>query len=115
MVAMGVLTFGPKRIPLGYELAGIVSRVGPNVRNVAVGDRVAGVAVEGCCSTHAILMDSLVVKIPSGLSFEQAATMPACYTTAIKSLIDIGRLEKGQVCVIMFDCETLFLIYAPQH
>ena len=100
MVSMGVLTFGSKSVPLGLELAGIVSRVGQNVRSVSIGDRVAGVAVEGCFSTHSILLDSLVIKIPSDLGFEQAATMPACYTTAVQSLIDVARLEKGQVCSI---------------
>lgn len=47
MVSMGVLTFGSKSVLLGLELIGVVSRVGPNVRNMAVNDRVVGVAVEG--------------------------------------------------------------------
>ena len=46
-------------------------------------------------------MDPLVIKIPNDLSFEQAATMPACYTPAVQSLIDVGQLEKGQVRVIL--------------
>lgn len=96
-MSMGVLTFGTKSVPLGLELAGVVSRVGPNVRNVSVGDRVVGVAVEGCFSTHAILLDSLVAEIPDDLGFEEAATMPACYTTAVQSLIDVGQMERGQV------------------
>ncbi len=97
MVSMGVLTFGSKSVPLGLELAGVVSRVGPNVSDVAIGDRVVGVAVEGCFSSHALLVDSLVAKIPDGLSFVEAASMPACYTTAVQALLDVGRLERGQV------------------
>ena len=106
MVSMGVLTFGSKSVPLGLELAGVVRRVGPTVRNVAVGDRVVGVAVEGCFSTRAILLDSLVVKVPSDLGFEHAATMPACYTTAVQSLIDVGQVEKGQVRANSLTAET---------
>lgn len=101
MVAMGVLKFGTSSVPLGLELTGVVSRIGPNVKNVAVGDRVCGVAIEGCFSTHAILLDSLVVKIPDNLGFEEGATMPACFTTAVQALIDVGQMEKGQVRMIL--------------
>ncbi|KAL8736136.1 MAG: hypothetical protein Q9181_002526 [Wetmoreana brouardii] len=104
MVAMGVLTFGSKSVPLGLELAGVVSRIGSKVRNVSVGDRVVGVAVEGCFATHALLVDSLVATIPDALGFEEAATMPACYTTAVQALIDVGRLEKGQTVLIHSAC-----------
>ena len=97
MVAMGVLTFGSKSVPLGLEVTGIVSRVGCKVNKVAVGDRVCGVAVEGCFSTHALLLESLVMKIPDSLSFEDGATMPACYTTAVQALLDVGQLSKDQV------------------
>lgn len=98
MVSMGMLKFGSKNVPLGVELAGIVSRVGSQVRSVSVGDRVFGVAVDGCFSTHVLLLDSLVFEIPKHLSFEEASTMPACYTTAVLALIDVGQMEKGQVC-----------------
>ncbi|KAL4887827.1 polyketide synthase dehydratase-domain-containing protein [Aspergillus ambiguus] len=88
MVAMGVLSFGPKSVPLGVELSGVVSRAGSKVTNVTVGDRVCAIAVEGCFSTHALLVDLLVHKIPDQLSFEEAATMVACYTTVFQALMD---------------------------
>ena len=97
MVSMGVLSFGSKSPPLGLEVAGVVRRIGSNVRHVAVGDRVCAVATEGCFSTSALFMASLVVKIPDSLDFEEAATMPSCFTTAVQSLIDVGQLVKGQV------------------
>ena len=97
MVSMGVLKFGSKSVPLGLELAGVVSRIGSQVRNVSIGDRVVGIAVEGCFSTHAVLSNSLVFEIPEDLGFEEAATMPTCFTTAVQSLIDIGQMKKGQV------------------
>lgn len=37
------------------------------------------------------------LKIPHGLSFEQAATMPVAFATAIYSLIEVGSVKKGQV------------------
>lgn len=97
MVAMGVLKLGTSTVPLGLELTGVVSSIGSSVKNVAVGDRVCGVAIEGCFSTHALLLDSLVVKIPDNLGFEEGATMPACFTTVVQALIDVGQMKKGQV------------------
>ncbi|KAK3687394.1 KR domain-containing protein [Podospora appendiculata] len=104
MVAMGVLTFGDTGAALGMEVSGVVSRVGPRVNNVAVGDRVCGVAMEGCFATHAVLLDDLVRKIPDNLSFEDGAAMPVCYTTAVQALFDVGQLAKGQTILIHSAC-----------
>lgn len=95
---MGVLKFGSNSLPLGIELAGTVTRIGSQVRNVSVGNRVVGVATEGCFSTRVLLLDSLVVEIPEDLGFEEASTMPACFTTTVQALIDVGQMKKGQVC-----------------
>lgn len=100
MVSMGVLKFGDKELPLGLEASGIVRRVGNNVHHVAVGDRVVVVATEGCFSTKAILKSPLVAKIPDSLSFEEAASMPSCYITAMKALMDVGQLQENQVSFI---------------
>ena len=99
MVSMGVLKFG-KNPPLGLEITGVVKRVGSNVKHVKAGDRVCGVATDGCFTTHAILLDDLVVKIPDSLDFVAGATMPACYTTALQAIIDVGQLQKGQSILI---------------
>ena len=95
--SMGVLSMGSKPVPLGLELAGVVQRIGANVSHVKPGDRIFGLATEGCFSTSAIMRSSLVSKIPDGLSFEDAATMPLCYSTAIQALINVGQTEAGQV------------------
>ena len=99
MISKGILSFGSKSAPFGLEVSGTVRRIGSNVRNVCVGDRVCAVAVEGCFSTNAILAAPLVIKIPKELSFEEAATMPGCFTTAVQALMDVGQLEKSQVSI----------------
>ena len=106
---MGVISFGDKVVPLGVELSGIVRRVGSNVRSVAVGDRVLAVAFDGCFTTKALILAPLAVKIPDEMSFEEAATMPGCFVTAVQSLIDIGQLEKGQVSAILSLASPIFL------
>jgi NADPH:quinone reductase-like Zn-dependent oxidoreductase len=81
---------------LGFECAGIIQRVGPEVKGFAVGDRV----MSFCGSSFSTLAKSYAqfcVKIPDGLSFEDAATMPCVYVTVIHSLLRLAQLEKGEV------------------
>lgn len=80
----------------GLEVAGIVRRITSSVTNVAVGDRVLAFAEVGLTS-RVVAPWQMCSKIPDSLSLEDAATMPVVYGTVIYSLIDVGRLEKGQV------------------
>ncbi|KAK8069204.1 hypothetical protein PG994_005820 [Apiospora phragmitis] len=82
-------------IPLGHEAAGIVRRVGSGVTNLAPGDRVMCIAWNSLASIS-ITPAALTTRIPMHLSFTEAASMPLCYATALHSLIDLARLEKGQ-------------------
>ena len=100
LLAMGVLKYGPasEGVPLGIDTTGVIRRVGPNVRNVAVGDRIFALAPHGCITDRLVLPNSLAVKLPDDLTFEDAATMPCCFATAIYSLLNVGGMTKGQVC-----------------
>ena len=94
---MGILRYGLDNVPLGIDAAGTIRRTGSNVNNVAIGDRIFALAPYGCVTDRLILPMQLAVKIPDDLSFGDAATMPCCFATAIYSLLDVGRLRKGQV------------------
>ena len=74
---------------LGREAAGVVSAVGKRVRGFRVGDRVAYVHRRPgtYCEVCAMCRRTRVVKIPAGVSDEQAAVlmlkgMTACYPAA---------------------------------
>lgn len=98
LYAMGILKpDNGQRDLFGFVMAGVVSKVGHAVQNLAVGDRVLAMPPTACFKTKFTCPASLVKKISRGLSFEDAATMPICYTTVIEALINIGQLEKGQV------------------
>ena len=75
----------------------MVTRLGPDVKDLRVGDRVI-LFSRGSFSTSIITSEKLCEVIPDELSFEEGATMPCVYATAIYSLIDIGGLKRGQVC-----------------
>ncbi|KAL8700018.1 MAG: hypothetical protein Q9224_001157, partial [Gallowayella concinna] len=81
--------------PLGCEGAGIIRRVGSEVRSLAVGDRVAVIDRKTFSTSH-ITRAILCVKIPDALSFDEASAMFFPYATAMHSLMTVGNLEKGQ-------------------
>uniref|UniRef100_A0A8H7KAW2 Carrier domain-containing protein n=1 Tax=Bionectria ochroleuca TaxID=29856 RepID=A0A8H7KAW2_BIOOC len=88
---------------LGAEGAGVVRRVGPEVKDLKVGDRVMFL-MAGAFTTHAVVPDEFCMHIPDNLSYDDAATMPAVYVTTIEALINVGSLSKGQTILIHSAC-----------
>jgi NADPH:quinone reductase-like Zn-dependent oxidoreductase len=91
---MGIIEL-PERV-FGLESAGVIRHVGPDVKDLKVGDRVACIE-NRAFSTSIRTTQSFCSKIPHTLSFIEAATMIIPYTTAIHSLITVGGLVKDQV------------------
>ncbi|KAF3063606.1 Lovastatin diketide synthase LovF [Daldinia childiae] len=106
LYAMGILKTSTENVPLGHELAGIVRQVGAKVNDLVIGDRVMATPPNACFKTQVKTPASLVAKIPDNLTFEEAASMPICYTTVIESLLKIGRLEKGQASIFRVCCSS---------
>ncbi|KAL9076681.1 MAG: hypothetical protein Q9157_003571 [Trypethelium eluteriae] len=95
---------------LGLESAGIVEKVGPEVKDLAPGDRCVVLAT-GTFSTTLTTTEDRCVKLPDSLSFVDAASMAIAYSTAFYSLTDIARVEKGQVfCSVGSDEKTTHLV-----
>ena len=104
LLAMGVIPHdGAGSVALGFEAAGVVRRVGASVLHLAPGDRVMAF-YPGSLRTHLALPATLVLRIPDNLRFEEAATVPICYSTVIHSLVNVGRLEAGQSVLIHSAC-----------
>ncbi|KAJ0124602.1 polyketide synthase [Diaporthe amygdali] len=101
LCALGVVPF-PKG-GLGSESSGIIRRVGPEVKDLCIGDRVFLMA-DGSFATHVIGIERMCERIPDMLPFEEAVTMPAVFTTTVAALFNIGRLEKGQTVLIHSAC-----------
>lgn len=93
MVAMGF--FGNKE-DLGLEGSGIVLRVGADVTDITVGDRVV-LMHSGVLASNVVVPHEACIKLPQGLSMADAATMLTAYVTVLYSLLEIGALKKGQV------------------
>lgn len=65
----------PRPLPftLGLEGAGVVEALGPDVSSLAVGDRVAWSTAPGSYAENLIVAESALIKLPEGVTEEQAA------------------------------------------
>ena len=79
----------------GDEVAGIIRAVGKGVTHVSPGDRVFGLAVFGL-ATHSMARAGDVQKMPDGLSFEEAATLPVVFMTSWHALTTVAHLQAGE-------------------
>jgi NADPH:quinone reductase-like Zn-dependent oxidoreductase len=81
----------------GVECSGNVTKVGTNVTNYSVGDRVAAISLSGgVYSTYARTKAAFALKISGHLSYDDAASVPIAYCTAHYGLLDLARLEYGE-------------------
>ncbi|WP_435885455.1 SDR family NAD(P)-dependent oxidoreductase, partial [Streptomyces tauricus] len=96
-----LITLGlyPGEPVLGTEAAGLVSEVGPGAAGFAVGDRVFGL-VPHAFGPAAVADHRLLVKMPAGWSFEEAAAVSVAYMTAWYGLVDLSGLRKGEAVLI---------------
>ena len=76
----------------GSEYAGVVDAVGEGVTHLKVGDAVAAFGGLGGFATHACVNAGLVMPLPSGFAFEDAAAFICTYGTTHHALIDRAAL-----------------------
>jgi NADPH:quinone reductase-like Zn-dependent oxidoreductase len=93
----------PQALPagLGREGAGVVNQLGKKVRGFRVGDRVAYVhSVPGSYSELRNVPASRLVKIPAGVSDEQAAVLMLKGMTACYLLRHTYRVKRGDTILV---------------
>jgi NADPH:quinone reductase-like Zn-dependent oxidoreductase len=102
--AMGLISSQSSNLSLGMEVSGTVRRLGSAVTGLNIGDRVMSFTYMGGFSTHVIVADHFVHKLPDSISFEEAATIQGCFATVVYALLDVGRLRKGMSVLIHSAC-----------
>jgi NADPH2:quinone reductase len=85
---------------LGSEAAGIVEAVGPEVTEVAVGDRVVYAMARGSCAEYAIVPAWQLVKVPDGMDLKVAAAAMLQGMTAHYLTHSIFPLKKGDTALL---------------
>ncbi|MDZ7892967.1 MAG: NADP-dependent oxidoreductase [Rhodoferax sp.] len=91
----------PYRMPLvlGHDVAGVVVKVGPRVRQFKAGDAVYARVDDFRIGTFAEFVpvkEASLAHKPEGLSMQEAASIPLVGLTAWQALVEVAQLKKGQ-------------------
>lgn len=91
----------PYRLPLilGHDVAGVVVKAGPRVRQFKPGDEVYARTDDFRIGTFAEFVpvkESSLAPKPKGLTMEEAASIPLVGLTAWQALVETAKLTKGQ-------------------
>src|SRR6516162_8937202 len=102
MIARGTYPH-PKGYPLigGLEVSGRVSKVGPDVDRVAVGDSVAAFLEEaGGFADQCVAPAERLIAIPKGMGLDVAASFPIQALTAWHLLHNVSVTKTGDVILL---------------
>ena len=89
----------------GWDVAGVVSAIGPGVRELRVGDEVMGyirqdVVHSGSFAERVGVPERLLVRKPRELGWEQAACLPLTGTTAWQGLVEGLGVRSGETVYV---------------
>jgi NADPH:quinone reductase len=85
----------------GAEFAGTVDSVAPDVDGVVVGDRVVGYVRYGAARERIAVPASTLVKVPSGLGADRAASLVVTYGTSYYALSNRAGLKSGETLAVL--------------
>jgi NADPH2:quinone reductase len=84
----------------GAECAGVIEAIGEGVTGWAVGERVASFG-GNCCREKVAVPAIKLLRIPEGVSDEQAAGLVVTYGTSLHALKDRARLKPGELLAVL--------------
>lgn len=96
----------------GLESAGEVVWTGADVKRVAMGDRViadgflagprslGAYQKYGSFATYVVVPEDAALKVPTPLSFDEAAALLSSYETAYHCIVTRGRVQKGETVLV---------------
>jgi hypothetical protein len=86
---------------VGYDFSGIVTAVGVKVTKRKVGDEVIGFNQHGeNLASHLNVDEDLLIPVPSNLTLEDAAAIPAVLATSYVCLIKVAGITKEDTVLI---------------
>ena len=85
---------------VGYEVAGVVGAVGPEVTHVHVGDRVLAFTRFGGYADRVVVPEGFAFPAPPSMSDSEAAAIPVNYLTALIALYRMANVTAGETVLI---------------
>jgi NADPH:quinone reductase-like Zn-dependent oxidoreductase len=94
----------PFPIVLGYDVSGIVVKIGADTKKFEIGDKVCGVLNNkygGGLGQFARGAEKCFAKVPDKIKLSESAAVPLAGLTALQALRDLARLKKGNKVLII--------------
>lgn len=85
---------------LGLECAGTISALGQGVAGLAIGDQVCALLSGGGYAEQVAVPVGQVMPLPPGVDVITAASIPEVACTVWSNLIDVARLQSGEVLLL---------------
>ena len=85
---------------VGYQFAGRIREVGPEVDKRAVGDRIVATVPAGSHAEVASVAAHGTWRVPEAMTIEQAACVPIPFGTADDCLFEFGGLQPGESVLV---------------
>ena len=84
----------------GYDMVGVVDKLGEGAIRFKVGQRVADLTVIGAYSEYICLQESRLTPVPDGLDPAEAVSLVLSYVTAYQMLHRAAKVKRGQRILI---------------
>jgi alcohol dehydrogenase len=102
----------PMPVVIGLDMAGEIAEIGPEVAGWATGERVMvnpinkakglmGEMLDGGMAEYCLVEAAQLIRIPDGVSFEQAASLPVAYGTAHRMIVTHKTIKAGDNVLIL--------------
>ncbi|MDX1580426.1 MAG: NADPH:quinone oxidoreductase family protein [Alphaproteobacteria bacterium] len=85
----------------GSELAGVVTEVADDVKNIKVGDHVLVMRTHGGWTEEAVVPEDVVLRYPPEMDFVDAAAFLTNFGTSYHALRDRGELKAGETLLVL--------------
>ncbi|MDG1274840.1 MAG: zinc-binding dehydrogenase [Alphaproteobacteria bacterium] len=97
----------------GLDVAGEIAEVGDEVSGWSTGDRVlidprnrvegglVGETIHGGLAEYCRVASHQLVKIPVGVTYDQASSLPVAYGTAHRMMVTIGKIKNDEKVLIL--------------
>lgn len=102
----------PMPMIIGLDLAGEIIATGPGVSGWEKGDRVLvnplnkdkglmGEMMHGGLAEQCLVAEHQLIRMPDGVTFEQAAALPVAYGTAHRMIVTHDTIKKGEKVLVL--------------
>ena len=99
---------------MGLEVSGVVCGVGEDARDKwKVGDRVCALLGGGGYAEYVAAKADMVMPVPEGLGFREAAALPEAYATAYLNLFIEGKVKPGETFLMQAGASGLASVVIP--